>query len=114
VALEIVDVAGLEVWIADPARTPAVFVDLDLRTHEAILSAVALNNCVILGGTVTPAIASQAAAQGATVLGRRADVPFDMYRPDVYTVAGIYAGFDPFFDGLARGMGSSGIGDCQG
>lgn len=94
-AIEIADEAGLRTWLDDPARAAAVFIGLDLSAHEGELSSVTLDGCVLLGGTLTPGIAAQAAAQGATVLGRRGDVPFDMYRPDVYGVADIYAGFDP-------------------
>ena len=98
-AAEITDNAGLVAWLADPARTSAVIVGLDLRRHEKALADVRLDGCVLVGGAISPAIAAQAAEQGATVLGRRPDVPFDMYRPDVYGVADIYAGFDPAAEG---------------
>ena len=98
-ATEIVDLASLEAWLADRDRNPAVLVGLDLRAYVSKLSAVSPACCILVGGTVTPVIASQAAAQGATLLGRRGDVPFDMYRPDVYGVADIYAGFDPAIAG---------------
>ncbi len=98
-AAEITDDASLTAWLADTGRAPAVLVGLDLRKYEKELASARLDSCVLVGGAFSPVTAAQAAEQGATVLGRRGDVPFDMYRPDVYSVADIYAGFDPAAEG---------------
>ncbi|KQS63533.1 hypothetical protein ASG32_31305 [Methylobacterium sp. Leaf361] len=98
-AAEITDDASLTAWLADTGRAPAVLIGLDLRRYEKELASARLDGCVLVGAALSPVTAAQAAEQGATVLGRRGDVPFDMYRPDVYSVADIYAGYDPAAEG---------------
>lgn len=67
---------------------------LDLREHSELLGG-SLADVVFLGCRLEPAISERAFKQGAIVFPPLDGLPFQAYRPKLYTVPELYAGFDP-------------------
>ena len=72
-----------------------VFVQsVDLRARSIALRSVAVTGAVFLGCELYPTDASALARAGALVFPRLPDLPFDPYRPALYTPAELYRGLE--------------------
>jgi predicted Rossmann-fold nucleotide-binding protein len=69
---------------------------LDLTGHEVALSALTPHGALFLGCTLSPTFAERLRRAGALVFPDVPDVPFDPWRPQLYTPGELY-------DGLAQG-----------
>ncbi|HEY0513603.1 MAG TPA: hypothetical protein VGH73_16960 [Thermoanaerobaculia bacterium] len=72
-----------------------VFQGLDLTGCTDVLLAGPLAGAIFLGCLLAPPALAHAQDCGALIFPRIADIPYDPYKGSVYTVAELYAGFDP-------------------
>lgn len=68
---------------------------LDLREDEALLEAHAWRGAVLLGCRLPPGATAALSTAGALVFPELPDLPFEPYRPQLYTVEELYDGYDP-------------------
>jgi predicted Rossmann-fold nucleotide-binding protein len=86
---------ALDAWIADAARTPAVFQGLDLRRHARQLCGLDLTHCIFIGCRLPPRLAAHAAEQGCTTIPDIAGKAFRVFRTELYSPEELFAGFQP-------------------
>lgn len=100
--MEIHDVAVLSDWLArGRPLTGLRLQDLDLTSVTDALVAASdragsgdLIGLVVLGGTVSPALAEHLRSRGATIFPADPDTPVNVFRANLYTGAELYAGLD--------------------
>ncbi len=68
--------------------------DVDLTGHEAALLGLDPAGALVLGGTMSTELEQHLRKGGALVFPDVPDVPFDPWRPHLYTAAELYAGLD--------------------
>jgi predicted Rossmann-fold nucleotide-binding protein len=81
--LEIDSESKLQSWLRAPE--PAVFQGLPLAQHSEEIAAKPLAGCVFLGCDMGPPLKTAAAAANCFVVARREDLPFDAFRPSLYS-----------------------------
>lgn len=95
-----VDLESLEAFDAQLASggslAGVVVQSVDLTGRSAALRGTTVRGAIFLGCALRPADASQVARRGALVFPRLPDLPFDPYRPELYTP-------DELYDRLADG-----------
>ncbi len=95
-----VDLESLEAFDAHLASggslAGVVVQSVDLTGRSAALRGTTVRGAIFLGCALRPADASHAARRGALVFPRLPDLPFDPYRPELYTP-------DELYDRLADG-----------
>jgi predicted Rossmann-fold nucleotide-binding protein len=80
-------------WLQAPA--PAVFQSQDLLAVSDRMARLPLTGCTFLGCTMTPALATAAAAARALVIPRMDGLPFDPFVAKLYTPDLLFDRFDP-------------------
>ena len=65
---------------------------VDLTRRSAVLREADVGGAIFLGCRLRPGDASQLARAGALVFPRLPDLPFDPYRPALYTAEALYRG----------------------
>jgi predicted Rossmann-fold nucleotide-binding protein len=68
---------------------------LDLRAHTEELLRLPVKGALFLGCEMEPQALQHCFLQGALIFPKLSGMPFDPYRGHLYTVAELYAGFDP-------------------
>jgi len=92
---EITNEQELHAWLADAAGGPAIFQSLELRPFTAAFAKRSLAGCAFLACDMSPELAGQAIREQAFVVSRAPGFPFRKFPSSHYTVATLYAGFDP-------------------
>lgn len=75
--------------------TQCVIKDLDLRDREAVLLSTDMTRALFLGCQLTAVSAHAAHRSRAVVFPHIDGIPFDPYRPTLYSVDDLYGGFQP-------------------
>ena len=91
--LEIDSAEKLAAWLERPA--PAVFQGQDLRAASDAMAALDLRGCSFLGCRMEETLVGAAAAAQCLVLPRVDGLPFDPFRPRLYTPDELFDRFDP-------------------
>lgn len=93
-----IDLESLDAFdthLASGATLAGVFVQsIDLTGRSAALRSRDVNGAVFLGCALRQTDASQLARRGALVFPRLPDLPFDPYRPELYTPDELYRGLE--------------------
>lgn len=93
-----IDVESLDEFDAHLASTGSLagvmVQSVDLTHRSAMLRDAVVDGAIFLGCALRPADASHLARSGALVFPRLPDLPFDPYRPGLYTPAELYRGLD--------------------
>lgn len=84
--------ADVHAWLT--RNEPAVFQGLDLTAHSDDIAKGNLTDCVFLGCRMKASLALAAVGAGCFVVPPVTNLPFDPFRPTLYTPAALYAGFD--------------------
>ena len=93
--VEITDITQVNAWLADPKRQPATFLKLDLTGFSSDIGKICITDSIFVGCVLAADTAAQAAMQGAALITPRNRLDFDPLATQLYSVAGIYHGFDP-------------------
>ncbi len=80
---EIDSSAKLTAWLDKPE--PAIFQGLDLESDSVNIATKPLAGCSFFGCKLSTQLAEAAAKAGCFLIPRRTDMPFDPFRPTVYT-----------------------------
>jgi predicted Rossmann-fold nucleotide-binding protein len=107
--IDITTQAQLDQWLADTGRAAATFRNVDLSNYAASISAIDVTGCVFAGCTMPPALAAHLIQNKASMIQAGSGLPFNPFRPDLYSIGDIYKGYRPqvvdswksCFDGVA-------------
>ena len=95
VRIDLESLDAFDAHLAAGASLAGVFVQsIDLTGRSAALRATPVTGAVFLGCRLRPADASHLARRGALVFPRLPDLPFDPYRPELYTPDELYRGLE--------------------
>ena len=95
VMIEIEDLPAFDQQMQSGSLENVVIQGLDLRDRTPALQAATLTGAVFLGCKLEPPMVHWAIEHGALVFPRLLGVPYHPYRPTLYSVEDLYAGFDP-------------------
>ena len=93
---EIHDLAEFDHWVGSRAALDAVvFQGLDLTSRTEVLVSVSCVGATFLGCRMEPTALDHVIDGGAVVFPRLPDLPFDPYRPRLYSQAELLEGWEP-------------------
>jgi len=92
---EIETLEELDAALAGGGAAGAVLQGLDLRGREAALRGADLRGTVLLGCRLAPGSGGELVARGALLFPELPGLPFEPFRPRLYTPEELYDGFDP-------------------
>lgn len=80
-------------WLEDPE--PAVFQGQDLTGVSLVMASLPLSGCSFFGCRMGPELAEAAARAGCLIFPKVPGMPFDAFRPALYSPDELYDRFDP-------------------
>ncbi len=94
--LEIHTIEEFDAHVAAVGSLDGVVVQgIDLSARGAMIGALTCAGATFLGARLPPAALARVLDGGAVVFPRLPDLPFDMYRPQLYTQGELLGGWDP-------------------
>ncbi len=94
--IEIDDIDDFEAWVSEsPECEPAAIQDLDLEEFKDQIISQSFPNSIFLSCAMKPAVAGHIVQSGGVVIPELAGFAFSVHRKNLYSVAELFAGFDP-------------------